>query len=410
MNTLANKHILLGITGGIAAYKSAELVRRLREQDAIVRVVMTTAATEFITPLTLQTLSEQRVYTELLDVENEARIGHIELARWAEVVLIAPATANFITKLSYGHADDLLSTLCLATSAPIILAPAMNQQMWNAAVVQENCQRLQNRGVQLFGPASGMQACGEVGEGRLLEPVEIVKRLQLFFSSGALQGHRVLITAGPTREDIDPVRFISNRSSGRMGYAIAKAALAIGAEVILVSGPVSLPRPSETYSFDSSLKFIQVYSAQDMFDAVMANVETADIFISTAAVADYRPLVSAQHKMKKSKGSINITLEPTSDILAHVATLPKPPFTVGFAAETQETEEYARIKLQSKKLDMIAANQVGLSGDIGFDSEYNALTILWEDGKVILPRALKSTIAEQLLELVIQRFKRTARI
>jgi len=387
MNTLTNRHILLGITGGIAAYKSADLVRRLREQGAQVRVVMTAAATQFITPLTLQAVSGQPVSTDLLDTEAEAAMGHIELARWADVILIAPATADFLAKLAYGHANDLLSTVCLATAAPITVAPAMNQQMWQAPITQQNCQQLQQRGVKLFGPAIG----------RMLEPLELVQCLQNIFQSGALQAKKILVTAGPTREDIDPVRFISNRSSGRMGYAIVEAAAAKGAEVTLVSGPVSLSPPAGG-------QIISVYSAQDMFEAVMARVSAADIFIATAAVADYRPAQQAAQKLKKNQAQLQLSLERTPDILASVASLATPPFTVGFAAETDNLVDYARSKLEHKKLDMIAANLVGIEG-IGFDSEENALSVFWADGSVDLPRCSKKELANQLVELIIQRYQ-----
>ena len=397
MNTLTNRHILLGITGGIAAYKSADLVRRLREQGAQVRVVMTAAATQFITPLTLQAVSGQPVSTDLLDTKAEAAMGHIELARWADVILIAPATADFLVKLAYGHANDLLSTVCLATAAPITVAPAMNQQMWQAPITQQNCQQLQQRGVKLFGPAIGSQACGETGAGRMLEPLELVQCLQNIFQSGALQAKKILVTAGPTREDIDPVRFISNRSSGRMGYAIVEAAAAKGAEVTLVSGPVSLSPPAGG-------QIISVYSAQDMFEAVMARVSAADIFIATAAVADYRPAQQAAQKLKKNQAQLQLSLERTPDILASVASLATPPFTVGFAAETDNLVDYARSKLARKKLDMIAANLVGIEG-IGFDSEENALSVFWADGSVDLPRCSKKELANQLVELIIQRYQ-----
>jgi phosphopantothenoylcysteine decarboxylase/phosphopantothenate--cysteine ligase len=288
MNNLKNKHILLGISGGIAAYKSADLVRRLIEQQAEVQVVMTEMATKFITPLTLEALSGKSVY-----VLHDA-MAHIDLARWADMILIAPATANFLANLTYGHAHDLLSTLCLATAAPICVAPAMNQQMWHAAITQENCQKLQQRGMTIFGPAIGSQACGDVGAGRMLEPIDLIEALEFFFQPTALKAKKVLITAGPTREHIDPVRFISNRSSGRMGYAIAEAALAAGADVTLISGPVSLSSSKE-------IKIIKINSAQDMYEAVMAQIKHTDIFISTAAVADYRPTKQAEQKLKKNR-------------------------------------------------------------------------------------------------------------
>jgi phosphopantothenoylcysteine decarboxylase/phosphopantothenate--cysteine ligase len=398
MKTLTNKHILLGITGGIAAYKSADLVRRLRDQGAQVRVVMTAAATEFITPLTLQALSGQPVHIHLLDPKAEAAMGHIELARWAQMVLIAPATADFLAKLAYGHANDLLSTLCLATAAPISVAPAMNKQMWQAAATQENCRRLQQRGVKILGPAIGAQACGETGAGRMLEPLELVQCLQ----AGSLYGKKVLVTAGPTREDIDPVRFISNRSSGRMGYAVAQAALLKGAEVTLISGPVSLSPPQRVQT-------VSVYSTQEMFEAVMAQVSTTDIFIAAAAVADYRPVQQAAQKLKKNENEaqsaqLQLILEYTPDILAAVASLPSPPFTVGFAAETNNLADYARSKLERKKLDMIAANLVGIEG-VGFDSEENALSVFWADGGVELSRCSKKELANQLLDIIVQRYQ-----
>ncbi len=401
LNILTDKRILLGITGGIAAYKSAELVRRLREQGAQVRVVMTSAATEFITPLTLQVVSGQRVHTELLDSEAEAAMGHIELARWAEVILIAPATADFLAKLAYGHANDLLSTICLATVAPIIVAPAMNRQMWQAKSTQANYMRLQNWGIHCLGPAAGLQACGETGVGRMLEPMELVNGLINLFKPGPLAGVKVLITAGPTREDIDPVRFISNRSSGKMGYAVAVAAQAAGAAVTLVSGPVSLTAPV-------GVPVISVYNAQDMFEAVMAQVDEMDIFIAAAAVADYRPVQLATHKLKKQESQLQLMLERTPDILAAVAALPQPPFTVGFAAETNNLLDYARDKLQRKKLDMIATNQVGITG-LGFDSDENALSVCWVDGSVELPRNSKLSLAYQLIEIITQRYQRRAK-
>lgn len=399
MMQLNDKHILLGITGGIAAYKCIELVRRLRDQGAQVRVAMTPAATEFITPLTFQAVSGNRVQTALLDVDAEAAMGHIELARWADMILIAPATADFIARLAHGHANDLLSTLCLATAAPICIAPAMNQQMWKAPAVQSNCQRVQEYGIQIWGPAVGSQACGDVGAGRMLEPAELLQRIQSAFSPlrGKLSGKRVLVTAGPTREDLDPVRFISNRSSGRMGYAVAEAARDAGAEVFLVSGPVNLVAPL-------GVELIPAYSAQHMLEAVMAKVQDCDIFISAAAVADYRAADMATHKIKKKADEMSIALAKTTDIIAQVAALPKPPFTVGFAAETQAVAAYARDKLERKKLDMIAANLVGVEGT-GFDSLENALTVLWKEGEIELARNTKTLLAQQLLELIIARFQ-----
>lgn len=392
---LAEKHILLGVTGGIAAYKTAELIRRLRDHQAVVRVIMTHAATQFITPLTLQTLSGNPVHTELFDLQAEATIGHIELARWADVMLIAPATANFLAKLTHGIADDLLSTVCLATTVPLKVAPAMNQHMWRAAATQENCSKLQQRGVELWGPGSGEQACGEVGAGRMLEPAELIELLHTSFTVQHLAGVKILITAGGTREPIDPVRFISNRSSGKMGYAVARAAQLAGADVTLISGVVNLPAPR-------GVKTVIVETAQQMFNAVQQHVEAAEIFISAAAVADYRPVQVAENKMKKHAERLKIDLERTQDILAHVAGLSQPPFTVGFAAETDQVVEYAREKLQRKKLDMIAANQVGQA--LGFEQDDNALTVLWKDGEQYLPRCSKIELAQQLVMLISQHF------
>jgi phosphopantothenoylcysteine decarboxylase/phosphopantothenate--cysteine ligase len=402
MNTLTDKHILLGITGSIAAYKSADLVRRLREQGAQVQVIMTTAATAFITPLTLQVVSGQPVYTQLFNAITTAAMEHIELARWADVVLIAPTSADFLAKLAGGHADDLLSTVCLATSAPIVVTPAMNSLMWQAPATQENCRCLQSYGVKFFGPATGSQACGETGSGRMLEPLEIVQQLQDLFQAKFLSGYQVLVTAGPTREDIDPVRFISNRSSGRMGYALAQAAQRAGAQVTLISGPVALsPLPG--------VQLLSVYSAQEMLATVMTQVVTADIFIATAAVADYCPSQPLEHKFKKHETYWQITLTRTPDILATVTSLPNPPFTVGFAAETDNLLEYAQKKLQQKKLDMIIANLVGIPG-IGFDSEENQLSVLWAEGCIELPRAAKTELAKHLLEIIVQQYQKSGRL
>jgi len=389
MLELSNKRILLGVSGGIAAYKSAELVRRLREAGAEVRVVMTAGATQFITPLTLQALSGQSVRTELFDARAEAAMGHIELARWADAVLIAPASANTLARLAQGLADDLLSTLCLATRAPLLVAPAMNHVMWEHPATQANIIRLRERGVRICGPAIGSQASGESGPGRMLEPADLIVELAQLFNVGALAGLRVLITAGPTREAIDPVRFISNRSSGKMGYAIATAAAEAGARVVLVSGPVALPPPDR-------VECIQVESASEMQVAVMARVNDCDIFIGTAAVADYRPQAVAEHKLKKHAAALHLDLERTTDILAAVAALHPAPFTVGFAAETQRLAEHARSKRMAKSLDMIAANWVNVPGQ-GFAADDNALTLYWEGGEVELPRAAKAQLARSLI-------------
>lgn len=397
MSHLTDKKILLGVTGGIAAYKAADLVRRLIERGAQVKVVMTQGATAFVTPLTFQALSGQRVHTTLLDEAAEAAMGHIELARWADLILIAPASADFIAKLTHGHADDLLSTLCLASTAPIAVTPAMNQAMWAAAATQANVQTLQQRGVLFYGPAEGEQACGDVGAGRMLEPLQIVDHvINTFQQSDQLQGRTIVVTAGATREDIDPVRFITNRSSGKMGYAVAAAAQKAGAKVILVSGQVNLPVPA-------GVKHLSAYSAQTMLEAVLGVIDKADIFISTAAVADYRPRQMATQKIKKNNEEMSIELERTTDILATVAALDKPPFTVGFAAETNDVEAYARGKLKRKNLNMIAANQVGIEG-AGFDSNDNALTVYWQEGEQALPHCSKTELAHHLMDLVIQRF------
>ncbi len=397
MQPLANKRILLGVTGGIAAYKSADLVRRLKEVGADVQVAMTPAATHFVGPLTFQAVSGRPVRLELLDPNAEAGMGHIELARWADLLLIAPASADFIARLAHGFANDLLSTLCLATDRPIAVAPAMNRLMWRNPATQENCRILAQRGFRLWGPASGEQACGEVGEGRMLEPVQLREAVIAHFSAdGSLRGLKVLITAGPTREDIDPVRFISNRSTGKMGFAIAQAAAGAGARVTLVSGPVSLPTPADVERID-------VASAQEMYDAVMGRAIEADIFIATAAVADYRPAVRVGQKIKKDRETLTLELERNPDILATVAALDRGPFTVGFAAETQNVLEYAEDKRRRKKLDMIAANQVGIPGS-GFESEQNALHVLWEGGEKVLPRADKIQLGHELIALIAERY------
>jgi phosphopantothenoylcysteine decarboxylase/phosphopantothenate--cysteine ligase len=393
---MQGKRILLGVTGGIAAYKSPDLVRRLREQGAEVQVVMTAAAREFVTAATFQAVSGRPVRADLWDAAAEAAMGHIELARWAQLVLIAPASADFLARLAAGHADDLLSTLCLATEAPIAVAPAMNRVMWANAATRANVTTLRQRNVQVLGPAEGEQACGEVGAGRMLEPLELADRAGIMlFGGGPLQGRRVLITAGPTRERIDPVRFISNRSSGKMGFAVAQAAREAGAEVVLVSGPVSLPTPT-------AVRRIDVESAADMLNAVLGEVDRADIFISTAAVADYRPATAAEQKIKKTSDRMDLCMERTADVLATVAARPNRPFVVGFAAETEAVEQHARGKLLKKNLDMIAANEVG--HDKAFDCEDNQLIVLWRAGRRDLPRASKATLARQLVALIAESY------
>lgn len=395
MKKLTGKRIVLGITGGIAAYKSAELARRLRDHGAAVRVVMTPAAAEFITPLTLQAVSGNPVHAELLDHGAEAAMGHIELARWADVIIVAPATANFIARLSNGLADDLLSTLCLASSAPLLLAPAMNRQMWENPATRENIARLKARGVALFGPGDGAQACGETGPGRMLEPEELVQAVVSAGRSTRLAGIGMLVSAGPTREFIDPVRYISNRSSGRMGYAVARAAEEAGAAVTLVSGPVALAPPAR-------VKVIEVTSAGQMHSEILAAAAACDIFISAAAVADYRTREAVPDKIKKKGADPVLRLEKTPDILAEVAALPDAPFTVGFAAETENLIDNAKQKLADKKLDMIAANRVG--DGRGFDVEENALEVFWPGGSQSLETAPKEKLACRLVELIIARF------
>ncbi len=393
MQRLVNKRILLGVTGGIAAYKSADLVRRLQDAGAEVRVVMTQGACEFITPLTMQALSGHPVHTDLLDPRAEAAMGHIELARWADLVLIAPASADFLARLAYGHGNDLLATLCLATGAPVAVAPAMNQQMWADQATQKNQLILQEKGIHIFGPGAGSQACGEVGPGRMQDPVEIIQQAAEVFDYDLLTGKHLVITAGPTREPIDPVRYLTNKSSGKMGFALAQAAAEAGARVTLIAGPVALDTPNRVNRID-------VVRAEDMHEASLKAVEEGcDIFIATAAVADYRPTVTADHKIKKSTEEIHLTLVKNPDIIAAVASHAKRPFTVGFAAETQDVIEYAQGKLKSKKLDMIATNDVS-GTNVGFNSDNNALTVIWPGGHKVLPLASKAQIAKQLIELI----------
>jgi phosphopantothenoylcysteine decarboxylase / phosphopantothenate---cysteine ligase len=393
---MQGKRILLGVTGGIAAYKSPDLVRRLRERGAEVQVVMTEAAREFVTATTFQAVSGRAVRTDIWDAAAEAAMGHIELARWAEMVLIAPATADFLARLATGMANDLLSTLCLATEAPVAVAPAMNHIMWSNAATRANVATLQQRGIHIFGPGSGDQACGEVGAGRMLEPLELADRISaLHIGDGPLRGRRVLISAGPTRERIDPVRFISNRSSGKMGFAVAQAAREAGAEVVLVSGPVSLPTPP-------GVRRVDVESAAEMLTAVLQEVEGTDIFISTAAVADYRPARPADQKIKKTTDTLDLCMERTSDVLATVAARSDRPFVVGFAAETESVEQNARLKLLKKNLDLIAANEVG--HDKAFDCEDNHLIVLWRNGRHDLGTASKLILARRLVALIAESF------
>lgn len=396
-------NILLGVTGGIAAYKAPDLVRKLTATGANVRVVLTESAEHFVSSLSLQAVSANPVSTDLLDPAAEAAMGHIELAKWADILLVAPATANFIAKLAHGLADDLLTTLCLATKAKMFIAPAMNQQMWHAPATQANLQTLKKRNVNLIEPDSGEQACGDVGPGRMPEPQDLADLITSSLDSSkstpsnTLNGKHVVITAGPTREAIDPVRYITNHSSGKMGYALAKAAKNAGAKVTLVSGPVTISAPSD-------ITLIKVDSAAQMHKAVMDSLAGADIFIGCAAVADYRPDSVVDQKIKKTNDKLTLTFVKNPDILADVANQQQPPFTVGFAAETQNVSVYAKDKLARKKLDMIAANDVS-NKQIGFNSDQNALTVFWKNGEQILSVADKEQLAVQLVQLISERFE-----
>ncbi|MEN2271495.1 bifunctional phosphopantothenoylcysteine decarboxylase/phosphopantothenate--cysteine ligase CoaBC [Vibrio diabolicus] len=397
MQTLAGKKILLGISGGIAAYKCAELSRRLIERGAQVQVVMTKAAKEFITPLTMQAVSGRPVSDSLLDPAAEASMGHIELAKWADLVLLAPATADLIARMSAGMGNDLLTTLVLATDSPVAVSPAMNQQMYRNIATQENISTLARRGMHIWGPAAGEQACGDVGPGRMLEPMQLVHLCEQFFQPKLLEGKSILITAGPTREAIDPVRYITNHSSGKMGYALASSAAQMGAKVTLVSGPVSLNTPV-------GVERINVSSAQEMHEAVMTHANKHDAFISCAAVADYRPQTIASQKLKKTEDNdemvINMVKNP--DIVASVAAMTeKRPFTVGFAAETNDVETYARGKLTKKNLDMICANDVSVAGQ-GFNSNDNAITLYWPEGELALALESKEALSFKILEKMHQ--------
>jgi len=387
--------ILLGVTGGIAAYKSPDLVRRLMERGADVQVVMTAAAQRFVSPMSFQAVSGRPTRSDLWDDAAEAAMGHIELARWAQVVLIAPASADFIARLAAGRADDLLATLCLATEAPIVLAPAMNRVMWANKATQANIEILVSRGIRLLGPASGNQACGEVGEGRMWEPLKLAESLlEPPANAGLLSGLNILITAGPTRERLDPVRYLTNRSSGKMGFAVAAAAREAGAHVTVVAGPVQLPTPA-------GITRINVESARDMYAAVHRQLADADVFIAAAAVADFQPVTVAKQKIKKQGTGVKLDLEPAPDIVKSVADMAKRPFVVGFAAETNDVEDNARSKLKRKKLDMIAANHVG--DGMAFDCDDNALTVIWPGGQVEIARGPKIEVARQLIALIASR-------
>ncbi len=394
MDITINQKILLGVCGGIAAYKACELVRLLRKQGAEVRVVMSESATHFVQPLTFQALSGQPVHSQILDTDEENAMGHIQLARWANHFIIAPATANMIAKMAHGLADDLLSTLYLASKSPVSIAPAMNQAMWNKPVTQDNIQRLKQQGVNIIGPESGEQACGDTGFGRMSEAEticsQILQQADLF-----LQGKKILISAGPTREALDPVRYLTNRSSGKMGYALAQAAQKAGAEVTLVTGPVNIEKPGK-------INFITVESAMEMHDAIVPIAGHFDIFIGAAAVADYRPARLETEKIKKQADEAIIHLQRNPDIISAVAALNNKPFVVGFAAETQNLDNYAQSKRIAKKMDMIAANWVGRETG-GFDSDQNALKVFWENGYQSLGMTDKKQLAEQLLKLIAKK-------
>lgn len=394
---LAKKQIVLGVTGSIAAYKSADLVRRLREVGAVVRVVMTENAERFITPLTMQAVSGYPVHQALFDIHAEAAMGHIELARFADLILVAPASADFMARLANGSADDLLTTICLATPAPIALAPAMNQGMWKHTSTQANLQVLQQKGVHILGTTEGSQACGDMGPGRMLEPKDIVAKISALFITGALAGLKVLVTAGPTHEAIDPVRFITNGSSGKMGYALAEAAQEAGAEVTLISGPVHLAKPQH-------LDVVSVVSAKDMYDQVMRNVADYDIFLAVAAVGDYRCQTIAKQKIHKDKATFALTLERNPDIVSGVGELPNKPFTVGFAAETEDVIEQAQAKRKRKNMDMIIANRVGEG--LGMGSDDNAVTVIGPGLEQTFAMTSKRKLARQLITLIAKEYRK----
>ena len=394
LNYLTNKNILLAVTGGIAAYKSAEIVRNLKKLGSNVKVIMTKSSQEFITPLTLQALSGNPVSIDLLDVDTESAMSHIELARWADAFLVAPCTANTISRLALGRGDDLLSAVTLAFEGILALAPAMNQVMWRDTRTQDNIQKLIKEGVLIYGPGAGEQACGDVGLGRMLEPNEIIEKLSSLFNSGSLQQKKVLITAGPTQEPIDPVRFISNKSSGKMGFAIAEAAIDAGAEVVLVSGPVNLKDPDNVH-------IVEVKTAKEMLKAVMHHVVTSDIFIGVAAVADYSPINSELKKIKKNidNSSLVLKMKETKDILLEVGSLKDKPYLVGFAAETENLIQNAKKKLNMKNLDLIIANDVS-SQDIGFDSDFNEVFLITEDEEILIEKTSKRNLSRKIIEFI----------
>lgn len=391
------KRVLLGVTGGIAAYKACELTRRLIDQGVEVQVVMTESACQFVAPLSFQALSGRPVRTDLFDSAAEAAMGHIELARWADVIVVAPASADFMARLAHGLAPDLLSTLCLASAAPVALAPAMNRLMWANPATRSNTELLRSRGIHCIGPGDGAQACGETGAGRMAEPGQIIEFLLEHWPQreALLRGCRILINAGPTYEDIDPARFIGNRSSGRMGFAIAAEAARQGADTTLIAGPVQLETPE-------GVRRLNVRSAAQMRAAVLEEVGNCEVFIAAAAIADYRPADTRSRKIKRTADILGLDLVPNPDIVAEVAALPQRPYVVGFAAETDDLLEHARAKLVRKRLDMICANLIGVEGS-GFEAECNEITLLWEGGQRSLPHAPKPVIARQILEAISQR-------
>ena len=399
MKSLTNKRVLLGVSAGIAAYKAPDLVRKLTELGAEVQIILSKNADQFVAPLSLQAVSGHAVHSYAMTAESESGMGHIDLARWADIVLIAPATANMMARLCQGNADELLTTVCVATEAPIAVAPAMNQQMWQNAASRANIALLESRGVHILGPDAGEQACGEVGLGRMLQPVDIAQRIGNLFQNTKLTGKRVMITAGPTWEALDPVRGITNHSSGMMGYSLAQAAVEAGADVTLVSGPTHIAKPERANT-------VNVVSALDMHAAVMNDIEDQDIFIAVAAVADYRPIDSADQKIKKNADEMTITMVKNPDILSDVDSLEKRPFCVGFAAETNDVISYARGKLERKKLDLIAANHVGGS-DTGFGTPDNAITLISKDNATELPKQNKAALARQLMTEIANAFSST---
>ena len=394
MNSLANKNILLGVTGGIAAYKSAEIVRSLKKAGSSVRVVMTKSAEEFITPLTLQALSGNKVSSELLDPESELGMGHIELAKWADAILIAPATANTLAKLASGRGDDLLSSISLAFEGPISLAPAMNQAMWKDSRTEENIKKLINSKFQIYGPGSGEQACGDVGLGRMLEPDEIISSFSLLFEEGLLMNKSILISAGPTQEPIDPVRYITNKSSGKMGYSLAQASLEAGAKVTLISGPVNIEAPEGVH-------LVKIKTAEEMHEAVMHHIRNSDVFISSAAVADYKPENFSKEKIKKSNKDLDISIPMTEnkDILKSVGAMENKPYLVGFAAETNDLIKNAKLKLSKKKLDLIVANDIS-NTEIGFDSDENEVTLINNEIELFIEKGPKRRVASKIIQYI----------